>query len=79
MCRPSLTIGWKRSNRSGKKEKLARFLHRNVPDALGGLPEESRHCALLATDALREAVKDYLTCKNEPWEKPCQSRQRSGG
>jgi nitrogen fixation NifU-like protein len=30
-----------------------------VLDALGGLPEESRHCAKLAADVLRMALEDY--------------------
>jgi NifU-like protein involved in Fe-S cluster formation len=37
--------------------------------ALGGLPEESEHCALLAADALKEAIKDYLVIEREPWKK----------
>jgi nitrogen fixation NifU-like protein len=40
-----------------------------VLSALDGLPEESEHCALLAADTLREAVKDYLALKKEPWKK----------
>jgi len=40
-----------------------------VLNALGGLPEESIHCALLAADTLREAIKDYLDNRNEPWKK----------
>jgi nitrogen fixation NifU-like protein len=32
-----------------------------VLDALGGLPEESRHCAKLAADTLRMALEDYVT------------------
>ena len=48
---------------------------KNVLDALGGLPEESRHCALLAADTLREAVKNYLTCKQEPWKRVYQNGQ----
>jgi nitrogen fixation protein NifU and related proteins len=31
-----------------------------ILEALGGLPEESRHCALLASNALRAATRDYL-------------------
>ena len=42
---------------------------RDVLDALGGLPEESQHCALLATNTLREAIKDYIVLKKEPWKK----------
>jgi nitrogen fixation NifU-like protein len=41
----------------------------NVLDALGGLPDESKHCALLAANTLKEAVRDYLTLKGEPWKK----------
>jgi nitrogen fixation NifU-like protein len=41
----------------------------DVLSALGGLPEESQHCALLAANTLREAVKDYLAFKNEPWKR----------
>ncbi|MCR4419180.1 MAG: iron-sulfur cluster assembly scaffold protein [Clostridia bacterium] len=40
-----------------------------VLQALGGLPEESRHCALLAANTLKEAVRDYLALKAEPWKK----------
>lgn len=35
----------------------------DILDALGGLPEESEHCALLAANTLKEAIKDYLTQK----------------
>jgi nitrogen fixation protein NifU and related proteins len=41
----------------------------DVLSALGGLPEESQHCALLAANTLREAIKDYLVFKNEPWKR----------
>jgi len=37
----------------------------DVLNALGGLPEESQHCALLATDTLKEAVRNCLASKNE--------------
>jgi len=41
----------------------------DVLNALGGLPEESLHCALLAANTLKEAIKDYLAFKNEPWKR----------
>ena len=41
----------------------------NVLNALGGLPEESQHCALLAANTLKEAIRDYLAFKNEPWKR----------
>ena len=37
--------------------------------ALDGLPEESEHCALLAADTVKEAVRDYWATKNDPWKK----------
>jgi len=37
--------------------------------ALGGLPEESQHCALLVSNTLNEAVNDCLASKNEPWKR----------
>jgi nitrogen fixation NifU-like protein len=41
----------------------------DVLNALGGLPEESQHCALLASNTLKEAIKDYLAFQNEPWKR----------
>lgn len=38
-------------------QKLSR---QDVLDALGGLPAESEHCALLAVNTLKEAINDYL-------------------
>jgi nitrogen fixation NifU-like protein len=36
---------------------------------LGGLPEESVHCAQLAAETLRRAMADYLYQKKTPWKK----------
>ena len=46
-----------------------RISQQGVLDALGGLPSDSEHCALLAVSTLREAIKDYLTLRKEPWKK----------
>ena len=46
-----------------------RTSQQDVLSALGGLPEESKHCALLAANTLKEAIRDYLTMKKEPWKK----------
>jgi len=46
----------------------------DVLNALGGLPEESIHCALLAANTLKEAIKDYLALKREPWKKAYRQR-----
>ena len=41
----------------------------DVLDALEGLPEDSVHCAALAANALKDAVKNYLDCQREPWKR----------
>jgi len=38
-------------------------------DALGGLPDESKHCALLAANTLKAAISDYIAMKREPWKR----------
>ena len=40
-----------------------------ILEELGGLPEESIHCALLASDTLKAALNDYIQSKNDPWRK----------
>ena len=50
----------------GEAQKISQ---QDVLDALGGLPEESQHCALLAANTLKEAIKDYVALKKEPWKK----------
>jgi nitrogen fixation NifU-like protein len=55
-----------------KGETISRILgisQEDVLKALGGLPEESEHCALLAVNTLKEAVKDYMVFRNEPWKR----------
>jgi len=47
-------------------QKISR---QDVLSALGGLPEESQHCALLAANTLKAAIRDYLAMKKEPWKK----------
>jgi len=46
----------------------------DILDALGGLPEDSLHCALLAANTLKEAIKDYLASKNESWKRAYRRR-----
>jgi nitrogen fixation NifU-like protein len=54
----------------GKSISEARKItQRDVLDALGGLPPESEHCALLAANTLKAAMRDYMVTKREPWKK----------
>ena len=46
-----------------KTEEAAEISQEMILDALDGLPEESVHCALLASNTLKEAIKDYLHSK----------------
>jgi nitrogen fixation NifU-like protein len=41
----------------------------DVLAALGGLPDESEHCALLAANTLKAAIRDHIAMKREPWKK----------
>jgi len=41
----------------------------DIVNSLGGLPEDAMHCALLAANTLKEAFRDYLSLKNEPWKR----------
>jgi nitrogen fixation NifU-like protein len=55
-----------RGKNVGEARKISQ---QDVLGALGGLPQESEHCALLAADTLKEAIKDYLTMEREPWKR----------
>jgi nitrogen fixation NifU-like protein len=55
---------------TGKSVVDAMAISQNdILEGLGGLPEQSRHCALLASNTLREAVRDYLSSEKEPWKR----------
>lgn len=41
-------------------EEALKISNREVIDALGGLPPVKRHCSVLAEDALKSAIDDYL-------------------
>lgn len=49
--------------------EAARISQQSVLDALNGLPQESRHCALLASNTLKAAIQDYLEMQKEPGKK----------
>ena len=42
----------------------------DILNGLGGLPEESTHCALLAANTLREAIRDYIALKMSRGKEP---------
>lgn len=46
-----------------------RISRQDILNALGGLPEESEHCALLAANTLKAAIRDYLAMRKEPWKR----------
>ena len=45
-----------------------------ITEVLGGLPDSHRHCAELASEALKKAVQDYLSRGKETWKKLYRSR-----
>jgi len=50
----------------GKKiEEAAEISQQTILDALDGLPEESVHCALLASNTLKEAIKNHFDSKRK--------------
>jgi nitrogen fixation NifU-like protein len=49
--------------------EVQKISQQDVLDALGGLPEESQHCALLAANTLKAAIRDHLAMSKEPWKK----------
>lgn len=50
-----------------KLEEAAQINQQMILEGLGGLPEESIHCALLASSTLKEAIKNYFDSKkNNP-------------
>ena len=50
-------------------QKAMHINQQDVLTALDGLPEESEHCAQLAANTLKDAIKNYLELKREPWKK----------
>jgi len=70
-CGPSIASGSMVTDLAKGKSvaEAQRITRGDVLNALGGLPEESLHCALLAANTLKEAIKDHLALKNEPWKR----------
>jgi nitrogen fixation NifU-like protein len=70
-CGPSIASGSMVTELAKGKSVLEaqKITQQDILDALGGLPEDSIHCALLAANTLKEAIKDYLASKKEPWKR----------
>jgi nitrogen fixation NifU-like protein len=45
-----------------------------IEEALGGLPDSHRHCAELASEALKKAIQDHLFHGKESWKKTYRNR-----
>jgi len=50
-------------------EALAKVSAEEILKQLGGLPEDSAHCAQLASETLRRALADYLHNRSSSWKK----------
>ena len=70
-CGPSIASGSMVTELAKRKSvsEAQKITQQDVLDALGGLPEDNLHCALLAANTLKEAIKDYLAFKKEPWKR----------
>ena len=59
----------------GKDVGQALDISQNVIiEALGGLPQNNAHCALLAANTIKKSIQDYLVLKKEPWKKAYRRR-----
>ena len=70
-CGTSLASGSMVTEMAKGKEitEALKISQQDVLTALGGLPEESQHCALLAANTLKEAIRNYHSMKKETWKK----------
>lgn len=70
-CGTSIASGSMTTEMAKEKSVIEamRISQQDILSALGGLPEESQHCALLAANTLKAAIRDYLAMQKEPWKK----------
>jgi len=70
-CGPSIASGSVVTElaKSRSVSEAQKITQQDILDALGGLPEENLHCALLAANTLKAAINDYLASKKEPWKR----------
>lgn len=64
-CGPSVAAGSMATQLVAGKtlSEAAQLTGDDILKALGGLPEESQHCAILAANTLTEAIHGYLSTK----------------
>ena len=67
-CMTSLAAGSMATEMAKGKTLIEaqKLSQQDVLDALGGLPKDSEHCALLAVDTLKEAIRNYQSMKKSP-------------
>ncbi|MCK4221283.1 MAG: iron-sulfur cluster assembly scaffold protein [Dehalococcoidia bacterium] len=70
-CGPSIASGSMVTElvRGKSIAEVQRITQADILSALGGLPEESVHCAVLAENTLRKGIRDYLSFRNEAWKR----------
>ncbi|MEA1959610.1 MAG: iron-sulfur cluster assembly scaffold protein [Chloroflexota bacterium] len=70
-CGPSIASGSIATELVKRKAAAdaIRISHKDILNALDGLPEDSRHCALLAANTIKAAIRDYIAFKSEPWKR----------
>jgi len=70
-CAPSVAAGSMVTELAKGKDitRAQTLTQQDVLNALDGLPEESQHCALLAVNTIKQAIRDYLALKKEPWKR----------
>jgi nitrogen fixation NifU-like protein len=49
--------------KDSRLEEALNISQQDILEALGGLPQDSEHCALLAANTLKAAIQDYLERK----------------
>ena len=45
-------------------EEALKLTNKRVVEELGGLPSQKLHCSVLAEEAIKKAIEDYLSKKN---------------
>lgn len=66
ICSGSMATELVKGKSTGEAVKISQ---QDILKALGGLPAESEHCALLAANTVKAAVRDCLVMQKEPWKK----------